>query len=114
MIHWQRDIDGRIRRIGRLPLVLEIPHELLSEVREGQLRPRWYAAYYQPYDRDSIVFAPMGLHWILRAQRWLYYRIQRTWPPEIMEIRRLRRQNKKLGELLHEATELLARTARRG
>ena len=93
---WHRNADGTVKRIGRLPFFLEVDSVLLYEVDKWQIIPHWYAPCWQPWDRDTTVWAQMGLHWVIRLGRWIYYAIRCQWPPERRELLRLRRENEQL------------------
>lgn len=107
---WHRMPDGTTKRIGRLPFFLEVGREILVEVDKFQIVPRWYAPCWQPYDRDSIVFAPMGLHWMIQLGRKLYYAVRMQLPPEARELRRLRREVNLLRTLVNELEDKNAST----
>ena len=47
----------------------------LKAFREGERAPAWSGPIYFDYLTFKFVYAPIGLHWLLRLGRWTYISI---------------------------------------
>ena len=60
-----------------------------KQIREGELMPPWSGPVYVDIRTMSVVFAPLGFHWLLRFGRWLYFCLLRLARRPSLKLREL-------------------------